>query len=387
MAFPKKRQQLQFTEEELRSLDFIRRSRKQEKRRALRAAILLESLSGKSDAAIGREHRINRGTVVLCIQKCLQFGVQAALKELPRKGKPRRVTDDAIAWVRNLACQKPKDLGYSYELWTYSLLTAHIQKHCGTAGHPDLAQLSRSKLHTILHKGELRPHKIRYYVECRDPEFESKMANVLHVYKEIEIINEGLVGGEIAAGDEQKLGMVTLSYDEKPGIQALAVTTPDRPPVVGKHASHLRDYEYKRLGTVSLLAGLDLHSGRVIEQVSNTHKSSDFIAFLTKVDEAYPKHQKIRLLLDNHSAHISRETRGYLETVPQRFEFVFTPTHGSWLNLVENLFSKMTRTMLRGIRVATKQELVDRIHQYFAELNAAPVIFRWKYRMEETFVV
>ena len=107
--------------------------------------------------------------------------------------------------------------------------------------------------------------------------------------------------------------MVTISYNEKPGIQALAVTTPDRPPVEGQHASHLRDYEYKRLGTVSLLAGLDLHTGRVIEEVRNTHKSADFIAFLQKLDSTCPKHQRIRLLLDNHSAHISKETRSFLE--------------------------------------------------------------------------
>ena len=112
----------------------------------------------------------------------------------------------------------------------------------------------------------------------------------------------------------------------------------------------------KRLGTVCVLAGLDLHSGQLTETISNTHKSADFIAFLQKLDGAYPVQQKIRLLLDNHSAHISRETHDYLDSVPQRFVFVFTPTHGSWLNLVENLFSKMTRSMLRGIRVASKQD-------------------------------
>jgi transposase len=181
--------------------------------------------------------------------------------------------------------------------------------------------------------------------------------------------------------------MVTISYDEKPGIQALAVTTPDRPPVAGQYPSHLRDNEYKRLGTVSLLAGLDLHSGRIIETISDTHKSADFIAFLKKLEEAYPAPQRIRLILDNHSAHISKETRSYLDTVPQRFVFVFTPTHGSWLNLIENQFSKMTRTMLRGIRVASKQELIDRIHLYFEEINAEPVVFRWKYKMDETFIV
>ena len=185
----------------------------------------------------------------------------------------------------------------------------------------------------------------------------------------------------------RQLNMVTISYDEKPGIQALAVTTPDRPPVVGQHPSHLRDYEYKRLGTVSLLAGLDLHSGRIIEIVSDTHKSADFIMFLKKLEDGYPAPQRIRLILDNHSTHISKETRSYLDTVPQRFDFVFTPTHGSWLNLIENQFSKMTRTMLRGIRVASKQELIERIHQYYEEINAAPVVFRWKYRMDETVIV
>jgi transposase len=204
------------------------------------------------------------------------------------------------------------------------------------------------------------------------------MANVLHVYEEVEIVNE-YRRGETG----RQLGMVTISYDEKPGIQALATTTPDRPPVVGTHPSHLRDYEYVRLGAVSLLAGLDLHSGRVTETVSDTHNSSDFIAFLRKLDGAYPEHHQIRLVLDNHSAHISKETRGYLQTMPHRFVFVFTPTHGSWLNLIENQFSKMTRTMLRGIRVASKQELFDRIHQYFEEINAAPVVFRWKYKMDE----
>lgn len=341
-----------------------------------------DSLSGQSDEAIARQHHVNRGTVVLCIRKCLEFGMDAALGELPRPGKPRQLPDDAIAWVLHCACQKPKELGYSYELWTYKLLTAHVRQHCVAAGHPALQMLSRSKLHKILRQGELRPHKIRYYVECRDPAFEPKMAQVLHVYKEVEIVNDYLRGSAA-----RPLGMVTISYDEKPGIQALAVTTPDRPPVAGQYPSHLRDNEYIRLGTVSLLAGLDLHSGRVIETVSDTHKSADFIAFLKKLEDAYPAPQKIRLILDNHSAHISKETRSYLDTIPQRFVFVFTPTHGSWLNLIENQFSKMTRTMLRGIRVASKQELIDRIHLYFEEINAEPVIFRWKYKMDETFIV
>ena len=382
MPFPRKRKPLQFSEDERRKLDSLSRSRTEEKRRTLRASILLDSSLGQSDESIARRHHVSRSTVVLCIGKCLQFGLDAALGELPRSGKPRQLPDDAIVWVQYCACQKPKELGYSYELWTYQLLAAHVRKHCVAAGHPSLQKLSRSKLHKILRQGELRPHKIRYYVEKRDAEFEAKMALVLHIYKEVEIVKEYLQGQE-----GRSLAVVTISYDEKPGIQALAVTTPDRPPVVGCHPSHLRDGEYIRLGTVSLLAGLDLHSGRITEVVSDTHTSADFIAFLQKLNATYAPHQKIRLILDNHSAHISKETRSYLETAPQRFQFVFTPTHGSWLNLIESQFSKMSRTMLRGIRVASKKELIDRIHQYFEEVNSAPVVFRWKYKMEESIIV
>ena len=149
------------------------------------------------------------------------------------------------------------------------LLTQHIRQHCEAAGYPELRRLSRSKLHNILTQAELRPHKIRYYVECRDPHFESKMAAVLHVYKEVEIINQGLLRGELRAAP-----VITISYDEKPGLQALAPTSPDRPPVPGRYPSHTRDYEYERLGTVSLLAGLDLHTGQVTEIVRDTHKAA-----------------------------------------------------------------------------------------------------------------
>src|SRR5216684_4316688 len=160
MPFPRKRTTLQFTEQEERKLESIRKSRTEEKRRTMRAAILLDSWSGRSDETIARHHHVSRGTVVLCIRKCLQFGLDAALGELPRPGKLRQLPDDAIAWVLNCACQKPKELGYSYELWTYKLLTAHVRRHCVAAGHPALQKLSRSKLHKILRQGELRPRSI-----------------------------------------------------------------------------------------------------------------------------------------------------------------------------------------------------------------------------------
>jgi transposase len=378
MPFLTKRQRVTLSAEEKAELESLRRSRSAAKREIVHAAILLDSASGMSDGAVARSTGVNRHTVALCVRKFLQFGLEAALGELPRPGKSRRIPDDALAWVQHCACQKPKELGYADELWTFSLLQKHVRKHCTEAGHPSLIQLSRSRLHRILTQGEIRPHKIRYYVERRDPEFESKMVEVLHVYKEVEIVNAELVQGTL-----KEPPVVTISYDEKPGIQALATTTPDRPPQPKQFPSHLRDYEYKRLGTVSLLAGLDLHTGRVTEIVSDHHASADFIALLGKLDQGYPPQIRIRLLLDNHSAHISKETQTWLSLHPQRFEFVFTPKHGSWLNIVETMFSKMARSMLRGIRVTSKQELIDRIHLYFAQINADPVIFRWKYKMDE----
>ena len=378
MARAGRRRTLVLSAEDRVRREAICRSRTEQKRRTVRAAILLDAADGVSDKANAAARRINRNTVIWCIRKYVSFGREAALGELPRSGRPRRLSDDSIAWIQNLACPKPQDLGYAQELWTYKLLTAHIQREATAGGQADLARLSRSKLHKILTQAELRPHRVRYYVERRDPEFAHTMAAVLHVYKQVEIGKEGLVSGVI-----WESGPVTVSSDEKPGIQAL-VTTPDRPPAPGAHASPLRDYEYQRLGTVSLLAGIHLHSGAVTEIVKSTHKSRDFIEFLTQLDGAYRAAQTLRRIVDHHSAHVSKQTQRYLATRPQRFEFVFLPRHGSGLNLVENLFSKMTRTMLREIRVKTKEELSDRIHLYFRELNAAPVIFRWKYKMDET---
>jgi transposase len=381
MPFKRRRKDLHLTEEEKDRLGKLRRSRTAEKRRVMRASILLDSIAGLSDQAVAARNHVNRNTVALCISKCLESGVEAALSDL-RPGRAVTITNDAKAWVVNLACRKPLEFGYSYELWTYSLLREHVRANCGAAGYKQLSTISRSKLHRILEKDGIKAHKVRYYVERRDPDFESKMSDILHVYKEVEIINNGLISGEIHGPP-----MVTISYDEKPGIQAIETTGKELPPVPGNHSRVTRDYEYVRHGTVSLLAGIDLHTGIVTEVVRDSHASSDFIAFLQKLDEAYPADQTLRLVLDNHSAHISKETRKYLATRPQRFTFVFTPKHGSWLNIVESLFSKMTRTFLRGIRVRSAEELIERIHKYFEEINARPVVFRWKYKMDEITMV
>lgn len=125
-----------------------------------------------------------------------------------------------------------------------------------------------------------------------------------------------------------------------------------------------------------MLGGIDLLTGQILGLVRERHRSCEFIEFLELCNNRYKEDAKIRIILDNHSAHRSAE---YLKLTPNRFEFVFTPKHGSWLNLVEGFFAKMTNTMLRGIRVSFKEELIRRIELYLAEINAEPVVFRWKY--------
>jgi len=175
-----------------------------------------------------------------------------------------------------------------------------------------------------------------------------------------------------------------VSYDEKPGIQAIATTAPDLPPVPSVYATFARDHEYKRHGTLSLLAGIDLLTGKVHALVRDRHRSREFIEFLKLLDAAYPTSTAIKLILDNHSAHISRETRTWLATRPPgRFKFTFTPKHGSWLNLVEGFFSKFARSVLRHIRVASKHELKERIMAGIDDVNRHPVIHTWSYKLAE----
>ena len=190
--------------------------------------------------------------------------------------------------------------------------------------------------------------------------------------------------GELIVPDDYKI-TITVSYDEKPGIQAIANTSEDLRPTEGNGEVY-RDYEYKRLGTLSLLAGIDLLTGEAIPLVSDTHKSSDFIRFLKILDLKYPAQDTIRVILDNHSAHTSKETQKYLATKPGRFEFVFTAKHGSWLNLIESFFGKMAKQCLKGIRVNSKQELEERIYKYIEEINADPLVYHWTYKMEDVSV-
>ena len=369
-------------DEEVARLMALSRSRTEPASRVERARMLLAYRENPSFFAVGKRLGVHHQTVQRCIERALAYGPLMALDDRPRPGKEPTITPEAKAWLVSLACDKAKDHGYPHELWTTRLLARHAREHGAPAGHRCLANLVQGTVCKILGQEEIKPHKVRYYLERRDAEFEQKMAEVLCVYREVQVLKKA--AAKAKKSKKLRKPVAIVSYDEKPGIQAIATTSPDLPPVPGTYATFSRDHEYKRHGTLSLLAGIDLLTGKVHALVKERHRSREFIEFLKLLDAAYPARTAIKLILDNHSAHISRETQAWLATKPvSRFEFTFTPKHGSWLNLIEGFFSKFARSVLRHIRVASKQELKERIMGGIEEVNRYPVIHTWSYKLAE----
>ncbi len=359
-------------EEQLARLRTIASSRTEEARKVINAKILIMAGEGRDYTAIARALSTTRQSVHNVIKKFIALGVEGAVCDLIRSGRPAKITDEDKTYVVNFACVKPKELGYPQELWTMSLLQKHIQEHCKEDGHPSLERIAKSKVWKILHEQDIKPHKIRYFLEKRDPDFESKKTQVLMLYKEAQMQMVGQINSD----------HIFISYDEKPGIQAISNTREDLP-VTPEHGFIARDSEYKRLGTLSLLAGINLITGQISYLIRDSHKSSDFIDFLKSVDAQYPQGRLIKVVLDNHRVHSSKETMTYLNSVPGRFEFIFTPKHGSWLNMIEGWFGKLSRCMLRGIRVKSREELKERISWFIDDINQEPVPHHWTYKMDE----
>ena len=208
--------------ERLRS---IAQSRTEPASRVERARILLAYREDPSFFAVGQALGLHHQTVQRCVERAVVEGPMAALDDRPRPGKEPVITIEAKAWLTSLACRKAKELGYPHELWTTRLLARHAREHGPAEGHACLASLAQGTVCKILDQEEVKPHKVRYYLEQRDPEFSEKMAEVLCVYRRVKLLKKVAVASKKKPSD----AVAIISYDEKPGIQAIATTSPDLP--------------------------------------------------------------------------------------------------------------------------------------------------------------
>ncbi len=375
MPFVSSREPIILTEEDHNYLTKVARSRNSKKGISERAKIILLSNQGKSDSIIARELGITRHKVMRTIKRVLSIGIHDGLNDLPGRGKNNVISSEAKTWIIGLYCRKPLDFGYPHELWTQRLLQKYVQEHAKDEGYHEVAMISQGTISKICNASSIKPFKIRSYIQKRDPDFKDKAAIVLHTYQEANIL-------KMHEKEGKEPDTFILSFDEKSGIQVLDNQHPDQLPIPGKFPYINRDYEYIRKGTICLQSAIDLITGYVHYRISEKNNSFEFIEFLKSVNDQYPKNVKIKIILDNLKVHSSEQTMGYLKTMPNRFEFIFTPKHASWINIIESFFSKTSRSVLRGIRVKSKEEIISRLSQYIDALNKEPVIFKWSYKMD-----
>lgn len=252
MAKHSLRAQLILDGAKLTELEKMASSRTAPLREVQRAKIMIAFSRNIPITQIEKEIGVSRPTIYKCIDKALSMGTDAGLRDRFHRPKQPVITEEAKMWVVKLACTKPQSHGYASEIWSRKLLASHARAYGSKEGHPPC--LVNATIQRILDKHPIRPHKIAYYLERRDPDFERKMQDILVVYKEVNLTNETMKDGELP-------DVITISIDEKPGVQAIQNIAPEILPNPQTNSRLLRDHEYKRLGIVSILAALDLHTG------------------------------------------------------------------------------------------------------------------------------
>lgn len=326
----------------LLELQTIARSTKAERRQVERARIILYWHEGKSFS----ETRAALGISDTVINKWRKRFVQhslAGLVDSPRSGKPAVFTAAQKARVIKLATQKPPK---GYTSWSQR----RIAKETG---------MSQSKVHQILKGADLKPHKVEYWCgKSTDPEFESKMVNIVGLYM-----------------DPPENALV-LSVDEKTQIQALDRTQPVLP--LREKAPKRLTATYKRNGTVALLAALAVHRGDVTATTAKSNNAENFLAFLKTLYRKYPK-KHLHIIADNLTVHKHKTVKDWVDS-KRRITLHFTPTYSSWLNQIEIWFNMLTRDVLKGGVWKSRKQLVDQLMDYVAVYNkerAKP--FKWTY--------
>jgi len=319
------------------TLEHLVRSPSTPQNLAQRSRIILAAAAGKNNQQIASELELPEITVSKWRRCFASMGLDG-LSDAPRSGRPLKHSQEIIQRVQNRVCQQPEH----YSRWSVRTLAQDLK-------------LPRSTVHQILMASNLQPHRIRTFIFSPDPDFEAKLLDIVGLY---------LNPPENA---------LVLCVDEKTGIQALDRTQPLLPLSAKKPRRWTN--EYVRHGTQTLLAALEIASGKIVAHVKQRRTSVNFLRFLRDVVAAFPE-QELHMVLDNLNIHKNEAARQWLQRHP-RVSFHYTPTHASWVNMVEVFFSILTKQGLAQSVHGSKRELKDFLLNFIARNNEDPKPFVW----------
>ena len=326
--------------EDRQRLAAILADRNRPQKHAARVRIILHAAERLGVAEVARRAGISRPAVWRWQQRFAEAGVDGLLRDRTRQpGKPRTPAA-TVQRVVALSCSEPPGEATH---WTGRMMAAAVG-------------LSLRTVQRIWAAHQLQPHRLRSFKRSRDPEFITKLADIVGLY---------LAPPRHA---------VVLSVDEKSQIQALDRTQPGLPIKPGKAGTMTHDYI--RHGTTTLFAALNVLDGTVLGRCMQRHRHQEFIRFLNAIEAAVPAGKLVHVILDNYGTHKHPKVMAWLDRHP-RWTFHYTPTSGSWLNAVETFFSAMTRRRLRRGVFRSLVDLQAAIHRYLAEHNTDPKPFVW----------
>lgn len=333
---------IQLSPSEQSQLEKIVRKRTNSQQIVLRAKIIMLTAQGLPVDDIVRELHTTKVTISKWKKRFLDQGLDG-LVDLDRPGRKVKYGAEIRHRIAAEACNPPPGRTH----WTIR----DLAKHLG---------VNRGLVERVLKEEAIKPHRIKYYHHSTDPEFEAKMLNIIGLY---------LNPPENA---------VVLSVDEKTGIQALDRNQPVLPLKPHGKVKNI-PFEYKRLGTTSLLATFDVHKGEVVGKCEARHTHQEFLGFLKRVVRLYRKGGRdIHIICDNFSAHKHRKVKEWLAAQKNVFMH-FTPTHASWLNQVEIWFSIMSRRVLKQGVFRSVTDLIQKIEQFIKDYNQTATPFAWTY--------
>ena len=305
-----------------------------------RAKIVLCSAQGLSGSAICAAVGVSRPTVTQWLDRYEVDGIEALLEDRPRSGRPRRITaEDEAEIVRKTLEDKPVEATH----WSCRLMAKEVGVHPTT--------ISR-----IWRAHGLQPHRIDYFKLSTDPQFVEKLRDVVGLYV------------------DPPERAVVFAFDEKSQIKALDRTQPGLPLKKGRAGTMTHDY--KRYGTTTLFAALDIATGEILHECMSRHRHQEFLRFIRKIERSVPAELDIHVILDNYATHKHPAVQAWLEKHP-RVQFHFTPTSASWLNLVERFFSELTTRQLKRLAVTSVAQLIEAITRYIDRRNEHPKPFVW----------